>query len=133
MSIEANKATARKFLDSVVQGEADFSLVTDDFTFWTAVSGEVSRSDLPAALRAEQASLAGPMVMIEDAITAEGNRVAVESHSRAPLIDGKIYANHYHVLVLFDDDGRIRQVREHMDTKHLEETLFPLMRQNALA
>ncbi len=129
MSLERNKATARRFLDSVVRGDADLSLVTDDFTFWTPISGEVSRRDLPAALRAEQASLAQPMEMVEDAITAEGDRVAVESHSRAPLIDGKVYANTYHVLVQFTEDGRIRRVREHLDTQHFAETLGPLMRQ----
>ncbi len=51
-------------------------------------------------------------------MTAEGNRVAVELESKATHNDGTPYQNKYHFLFVFDDDGKILEYKEYMDTKH---------------
>src|SRR5262245_54483148 len=47
----------------------------------------------------------------------EGDAVAAEVESHGELEDGRVYSNHYHVLVRLAD-GKIREVREYNDTQH---------------
>lgn len=47
-----------------------------------------------------------------DAMTAEGDRVAVEVRSKGRFADGRPYANAYHNLFVFDG-GRIVLLREY--------------------
>ena len=54
------------------------------------------------------------------ALTAEGDRVAAEVESHAPLVSGTTYNNHYHMLFEIRD-GRIQVVKEYADTAHARE------------
>jgi ketosteroid isomerase-like protein len=54
------------------------------------------------------------------ALTAEGDRVAAEVESYAPVTNGKIYNNHYHMLFEIRD-GKIAVVKEYADTAHAHE------------
>ncbi len=54
--------------------------------------------------------------------TAEGNRVALEAESYGLTRSGKLYNNLYHLLVLLED-GRIKTVREYLDSGHATEVL----------
>jgi len=58
-----------------------------------------------------------------DAI-AEGAKVAVEAESHGYTRDGRLYANVYHLLVELEN-GRIRRVREYLDSGHATEVLTP--------
>jgi uncharacterized protein len=49
-------------------------------------------------------------------VYADGDTVIVEERMRATLADGGHYDNDY-CFVFEMDDGRIRRVREYMDTK----------------
>ena len=50
-----------------------------------------------------------------DAMTAEGERVAVEAHSEGRHVSGATYSNEYHFLFVFRD-GKLVLLREYMDT-----------------
>lgn len=57
------------------------------------------------------------------AMTAEGDRVAVEIEAYAETASGKVYRNHIHLL--FETrGGRIYAVREYLDTLHAMEVLL---------
>ncbi len=57
------------------------------------------------------------------AITAEGERAAVELEVRARTRDGRDYHQHYHFLLIVRD-GRIQLAREYLDTLHVYEVLL---------
>ncbi len=51
-------------------------------------------------------------------LTAEDDRVAAEVESYAPLVNGNVYNNHYHMLFVIRD-GKIAIVKEYADTAHV--------------
>ena len=57
-------------------------------------------------------------------VTAEENRVLVESESHAVLANGTPYNNQYVFAFYFDDDGRILEFREYWDPLYAFETMF---------
>jgi ketosteroid isomerase-like protein len=57
------------------------------------------------------------------AVTAEGDRVAVEAESHGKLKDGRIYNNFYHLLFV-TRDGKLHQVKEYADTLLAYELFF---------
>jgi ketosteroid isomerase-like protein len=56
------------------------------------------------------------------ATTAEGDRVALEAESYGTTRSGKLYNNLYHLLVLLED-GKIKTVREYLDSGYATEVL----------
>jgi uncharacterized protein len=57
-----------------------------------------------------------------DAMTAEGERVAVEAHSRGQHVSGQMYTNEYHFLFVFRD-GAVLLLREYMDSERITDVL----------
>jgi uncharacterized protein len=53
---------------------------------------------------------------------AEDDRVALEAESYGRTRDGRLYNNRYHLFVQLED-GRIKTVREYLDTGHVTEVL----------
>lgn len=49
-------------------------------------------------------------------MTLEGDRAAVELGTDAVLKNSVPYTNRYHLLFIFDDDGRVREYKYYMDT-----------------
>ena len=86
--------------------------------------GRASTDDF-GNIDAMQAIMVDPMPIFVDggiaftvhALTAEGDRVAAEVESYAPLVNGKVYNNHYHMLFEIRD-GKIAVVKEYADTAH---------------
>jgi ketosteroid isomerase-like protein len=112
VSIEANKSVVRAFIGSLCRADPDQSLVAEDAVWWIPGRGTISRDaffDLAAGVNA---MFKGPPVMKITAVTAEGDRVAVEAEGRAELKDGRLYENTYHFL-FYLRDGLIREAREH--------------------
>lgn len=54
--------------------------------------------------------------------TAEDDRVAIEAESYGMTRSGKLYNNMYHLLLLLDN-GKIKTVREYLDSGHATEVL----------
>lgn len=116
MSLEDNKAKARAFITATINGEIRGDMLSDDFVFWNATTGELSREtvlQLPDALKR---ALKDGLKVEETGITAEGNRVAIEARSHGELVTGEAYSNVYHFLVEFAPDGLISRMHEHLDT-----------------
>ncbi|HWY25772.1 MAG TPA: nuclear transport factor 2 family protein [Nevskia sp.] len=56
------------------------------------------------------------------AMTAEGERVAVEAASEGQHVSGVLYTNQYHFLFIFRD-GKIVEFKEYMDTERVTDIL----------
>lgn len=95
------------------------------FTTDAKWGGGRASSDDFASIESMKAIMVDPMPVFVDggidftvhALTAEGDRVAAEVESHAPLVNGKVYNNHYHMLFEIRD-GKIAVVKEYADTAH---------------
>ena len=128
MGIEQNKQLARDFMDAL--GRADIAFIqnafTADGTCWTAgsmpISGTHSRDELAEAARGVLGVFPDGLKFTIKALTAEGDRVAIEAESYGRHASGKTYANQYHFLMRVRD-GKITEWREYMDTMHANDVL----------
>ena len=120
-----NHAVAEAYLSAVTAGDLPDSLLTDDMTAWLTTQGPVSKSDYQSAIRLLARMCQSPIRFTVDAITAEDDRVVIEAHSQATLIDGQEYANTY-VFSLRVRSGRIAWIAEHYNPLIAQEKLFPL-------
>jgi ketosteroid isomerase-like protein len=131
VSVDANKALVLEFyrLMNAREFDAMWALFSDDAT-WSG--GRFDTSDAPGIDRM-RAVIVDPMPIFErggidftvHALTAEGDRVAAEVESHAPLVNGSTYNNHYHMLFEIRN-GRIRVVKEYADTAHAREVFGAL-------
>ncbi len=124
MSAEDNKRLARELLAaSAVHDGAKFeALMHPDATYWVIgqkhlfpVSGEKTRAEICAYMATPTIFTGGVQSTIHT-LTAEGDRVAVESTFVGTLGNGRIYRNVYHYLMWFRD-GKILRVKEYLDTQ----------------
>jgi ketosteroid isomerase-like protein len=115
MSIEQNKMTVLAFLESLARGEPDEALLCDDARWWIPGTGVIDREAFLALSARVHQRFSGPGRFETTAITAEDDRVAVETSGRFVLQDGRRYENTYHFLFRLHD-GRIRESREHNNT-----------------
>ena len=102
--------------------------LSPDSTLWILGEGHWplgGRHDL-SSLKKIHATVAerfpGGLKVTVKGLTVEGERVAVEAQSLGTRIDGKIYHNSYHYLIIVRD-GLIRERREYLDTIHASEML----------
>lgn len=122
---EANKAVVTEFMEVFSRGDVDAILgfLTDDATWWVAgtidgISGEKDKAAFGEMLGGlSTLTTAGAIALTPKALTAEGDRVAAETESYAEMSNGRVYNNLYH-FVFELSDGRIRRVKEYLDTEH---------------
>lgn len=112
MSLEANKKTVLDFIASMGTGKPDESLLCDDAFWWAPGRGNMDRKTFFGIVKTVNGLFVAPPNMQISAVTAEGDRVAVEASVHAPLKDGRVYDNTYHFL-FYLRDGLIREAREH--------------------
>jgi hypothetical protein len=120
-----NYAVAEAYLSAVTAGDLPDSLLTDDMTAWLTTQGPISKSDYQSAIRLLARMCQSQIRFTVDAITAEDDRVVIEAHSQATLINGQQYANTY-VFSLRIRNGRIAWIAEHYNPLIAQERLFPL-------
>lgn len=127
MSIEDNKKTALDFWARFSRLDVDGAMAytTDDFTWWMA--GKPDKFPLCGLMSKEKflgvfgqiLEIAPKGIQVEPlVVTAEGDRVAVEAKSTAKTTKGKVYNNEYHFLMHFTPEGKIKAVKEYLDTMH---------------
>jgi ketosteroid isomerase-like protein len=126
---EKNKQLAEQLIDALSRADGDTiaDLYAEDVVLWTAgslpFSGTKQRAEalagIPQVLSAFPEGLAFEIV----ALTAEGERVAIEAVSRGRHATGGDYANQYHFLMRARD-GTIVEFKEYMDTEHAREVFF---------
>lgn len=125
---EENKRIVLEFIGHVSNGDVDRILgcMADDAT-WTIVGhADVS----PAACTRNKTQVKelfeglaiffpkGLSTTVK-AVTAENNRVAVETETNGVTRDGKVYNNFYHMLYVVKD-GKIQTVREYCDLQYVQ-------------
>jgi hypothetical protein len=126
---EENEGIARQLFEALSRGDAEAvdSLYADDFRLWTAgsmpISGEHPRAEAIEGMSGIFAVFPKGIRFDVTGTTAQGERVAVEAESHGDHISGIHYNNLYHFLVIVRD-GKIRELREYMDTQMAQEVLF---------
>lgn len=128
MTRDENHRLAHAFIDAVRAGCLPDELLTDEMTGWITTGGTVPRAAYQAMVGSLKHMLDGPIEMTIDSITAEDDRVVIEAHSTARLVNGDAYANTY-IYVLRVRDGRLASVAEHYNALVAQEKLVPLLRQ----
>jgi hypothetical protein len=120
-----NCAVAEAYLAAVTAGDLPDSLLTDDMTAWLTTQGPVSKAAYQGAIRLFARMAQSPIRFTVDALTAQDDRVVIEAHSQATLINGEEYGNTY-VFSIRVRDGRIAWIAEHFNALIAQEKLLPL-------
>ncbi|HEX4292029.1 MAG TPA: nuclear transport factor 2 family protein [Trebonia sp.] len=117
---------AEAYLAAVTAGDLPDSLLTDDMTAWLTTQGPISKAAYQDAIRLFARMAQSPIRFTVDALTAQDDRVVIEAHSQATLINGEEYGNTY-VFSIRVRDGRIAWIAEHFNPLIAQEKLFPLI------
>ncbi len=132
MSAEDNKKIVLGFFENLSTGKADAMLAAmSDSATWTvmgkpenfALAGTKTKAQFAELLKGIGSAMPKGMRVTPKALTAEGNRVAVEAESYGEHANGKVYNNQYHFLIEVQN-GKIQAVREYLDTIHAKEVLL---------
>ena len=101
-------------------GAAVAACFSDDAVVWTPgrnwYSGEHDLAEIQTLSARILAQFPKGLRFEIQGITAEGERVAVEATSRGEHVNGRTYANAYHMLFTVRD-GAIASLKEYMDTE----------------
>lgn len=126
MTLEANKARAKTFMDGLGAGRFPDNLLSDDFAAWTILSGDLPGERYRGAVAMLASVFQAPVKIDIQTLTAEDDRVVVQSRSEGTLVDGTVYRNDY-VFVLTFAGGRIAKAQEYFNTATVREVLAPVM------
>jgi ketosteroid isomerase-like protein len=118
MSLEANRKTAIRLLQGLAEGDLDWSLFSEDAVWWIPGRPEMPIAQFQAPLKAFLGGMAGGGRIEIHGITAEPDRIALETESFFPTKDGRTYNNTYHFLVEFRA-GKVTRVKEYCDTAYV--------------
>ena len=66
-----------------------------------------------------------PLEVTIDTVTAQDDRIVLQARSNGRLCDGREYANTYLFLVEFNEEDRIRHVREYFNPDPVRDILQP--------
>ncbi len=125
---EANTALTRQFFRAMSDGDVDAVLGAYDpeGTCWTSgktlISGTLDLAQISAGAGAIFEAFPEGLQFTIHALTAEGNRVAVEAESRGMHASGQLYNNRYHFLLEFRKRKLLR-LKEYMDTEMVTDVL----------
>lgn len=125
------RQVVEEFLRTFSTGDVDRTLehLADDATWWVAgslegLSGTRDRDGIREMLGgAGGAAKDGAIALHATGWTVDGDRVAVEAESDAPLVNGRTYRNRYHLLFELRD-GAIVHVKEYSDTQHVADVFL---------
>jgi ketosteroid isomerase-like protein len=128
VSAAENKLIVERFFDSLSRGDvqAVVDAYSDDGTCWTAgtlpFSGTKPKPVIAELTKQILATFPEGLHFAITGITAEGDRVAVESESHGRHASGRLYQNQYHFLFRLRA-GQIVEMREYLDTMRADEVL----------
>ena len=129
MTIEFNKRLVTEFLTALLESRIKdaMDLVHEDCYYWVIgdkalfpFAGEYNKEELEnimsGSLDVHDDEGGAPQPTMEIiGMTAEGNRVAVETLVHVPLQDGGMYNQTYHWLFEVEDQ-RLSVIKEYLDT-----------------
>ncbi|MFT5032436.1 MAG: ketosteroid isomerase-like protein [Bermanella sp.] len=126
--IDDNKQRVLQFFEALnaADGERIAAAYAPDGTCWTSgntlISGVLSRDQIVAGAAAVLDVFPQGLAFTVHAMTAEGERVAVEAESKGLHVSGFEYKNSYHFLFEFRD-GKLLRLKEYMDTEVITDVL----------
>lgn len=132
MGIEENKNLARQFIGRLTANDVAgaLDLLADDATWWIAgkpdglpAAGQYSKERIARLLRNMASQLPNGLKMTVKNLIAEDDKVALEAESYGELQNGRVYNQQYHFLLTVRD-GRIKVIKEYLDTQHVYATWF---------
>jgi ketosteroid isomerase-like protein len=101
-------------------------LYAADGTCWTAgslpFSGTRNLAEIALLMEGILSAFPEGLGFTVKAMTAEGDRVAIEAESFGRHVSGRTYNNQYHFLMVIRD-GKVREFKEYFDTMHANEVL----------
>ena len=121
---QRNKQAAQAFFDILNRGDVpalvnayaeDGRCVTMGNTL---ISGTYTRDQVAAAAGGIYQVFPQGIRFTIKAMTAEGERVAVEAESEGAHVSGQTYSNQYHFLMRFRD-GKVVEFKEYMDSERV--------------
>ena len=86
LSSEENRKTALKMMADMEAFRLDDAILTDDVSWWAPGQGTFSKETFRQMAAGFQPLLAGKFTMTVHGVTADGDRVAIEAESLAPLV-----------------------------------------------
>jgi ketosteroid isomerase-like protein len=125
---EDNKSLARRMMTALSEADVDFikENYAEDFRIWVAgslpFSGPGDKTSAVAGMPAVLSLFPSGLRFSILAMTAEGERVAIEATSEGTTASGGAYKQDYHFLMRVRD-GQIVEWKEYMDTEHAREML----------
>jgi ketosteroid isomerase-like protein len=128
MSVGQNKQIVRDFFEALSNADVDriVNAYSEDGTCWTAgsfpLSGHFNKAQIAEGSKKILGLFPDKLKFSIKAMTAEGERVAVEAESQGRHVSGKLYHNEYHFLFVIRD-GKIVELREYLDTMHANDVL----------
>lgn len=129
MSLEQeNRKRAVAFFDALSRSDVAglLAMYDEEGTCWTSghtlISGTLNLDQIRAGSGAIFEAFPNGLKFSIHAMTAEGERVAVEAESHGDHISGKHYNNLYHFLLEFRG-GKLLRLREYMDTELVTDVL----------
>lgn len=127
MMNEDRRRIASGFISAISGGGViDRSSLADGWVCWNASLGEITGEAYLKSIEYTQLVLP-ELKMTVDSTVAEGDRVAVQAVSRAPLPDGSIYANRY-VFIFTFVDAKVIHIAAYFDTQTANTRLLPLVK-----
>ncbi len=126
---EENKELAKRMIAALSSADVDFvkEHYAEDFELWVTGSLPFSGSNDKAGAVASMPEVLGLFPEgIEfqiKAMTAEGDRVAIEATGKGKTFRGDLYQQEYHFLMRVRG-GKIIQWKEYMDTEHARKVLI---------
>jgi uncharacterized protein len=125
---QRNKQSVQEFFTAMNAGDVAKILAAyaDDGCLQTMgrtlISGKYSKAQIQGVAGQIYQVFPQGIQFTIDAMTAEGERVAVEAHSRGRHVSGKLYTNEYHFLFEFRA-GKLAVLKEYMDSERVTDIL----------
>lgn len=129
MELTENKAVVTEFIEAMRTSNVDKlkTMITEDFSWWIigkpeylATAGEHDTEYFLGFFKGSELFPEGADFKAISMI-AEGNSVAAEAEFRAKTAMGTDYENYYHFLFIIEN-GKVKRMKEYMDTYHAKET-----------
>ena len=129
MELNENKKIVTEFIEAMKTSNVDKlkTMITPDFSWWIigkpeylATAGEHDTDYFLGFFKGAELFPNGADFKTTSMI-AEGNKVAAEAEFRALTAMGTNYENYYHFLFIIED-GKVKRMKEYMDTYHAKVT-----------
>ena len=126
----SNKDLVVNFIEAMRVSDVETlrTMITDDFSWWIAgkqeylqTAGEHDKEFFFGFFGSGGDMFPNGAEFEVTGMIAEGNKVAAEAHMTATTAMGGVYDNLYHFLFEVSD-GRIKRMKEYMDTHHAKVT-----------